>query len=186
MRYLLNSYRLLVIISWLDTVAVFVIADTYRANFTGCPSDPQRHKKKAVTFGVIAPNNIDHEQSLFRILPAVNLAVDKVNKMNLLPGWTLDVKYGDSQCSSTHGPLIAMEFYFNKSAGLFSFMSNFKIHVFMRKSDWEWTQRCDVKSINLYSLERDEKSKLNVKIIGWWFIGTLSRCNLDVKLLILV
>lgn len=72
-----------------------------------------------VRLAVIAPVDHDHEQSLNRVLPAVQLAVRKVADpvTGYLPGWDILVDHRDSRCSSTFGPLAAFEFYINRSAG---------------------------------------------------------------------
>lgn len=70
-----------------------------------------------VKFAVIAPVG-NHEQSLTKILPVVELAVRTVSGPNgTLPGWTIVVQHRDSRCSSTDGPLAAFEFYTNHTAG---------------------------------------------------------------------
>lgn len=71
-----------------------------------------------VRLAVIAPSDPHHEQALPRVLPAVSLAVRAVvSSKGPLPGWTIKVDHRDSQCSSTHGPLAAFEFYINRTAG---------------------------------------------------------------------
>ncbi|XP_063236089.1 atrial natriuretic peptide receptor 1-like [Bacillus rossius redtenbacheri] len=74
-----------------------------------------------VRLAVIAPEDPSHEQSLYRVLPAVELAVHKVTDPahGTLPGWDIRVDHRDSNCSSTYGPLAAFEFYNNKSANAF-------------------------------------------------------------------
>ncbi|KAJ8897717.1 hypothetical protein PR048_003067 [Dryococelus australis] len=71
-----------------------------------------------VRLAVIAPEDPSHEQSLYRVLPAVELAVHKVTDPvhGTLPNWDIRVDHRDSKCSSTYGPLAAFEFYNNKSA----------------------------------------------------------------------
>jgi hypothetical protein len=73
-----------------------------------------------VRLAVIAPADPEHEQSLYRVLPAVQLAVRKVSDpiTGTLPGWDIRVDHRDSRCSSTFGPLAAFEFYINRSAGI--------------------------------------------------------------------
>ncbi|XP_046625921.1 atrial natriuretic peptide receptor 1 isoform X2 [Neodiprion virginianus] len=73
-----------------------------------------------VKLAVIAPQDSHHEQALPRVLPAVQLAVKFVKSpKGPLPGWTINVEYRDSQCSSTFGPLAAFDFYINKTADAF-------------------------------------------------------------------
>lgn len=80
---------------------------------------PPVEGRGVVRLAVIAPADRDHEQSLFRVLPAVQLAVRKVADpiTGTLPGWDIRVDHRDSRCSSTFGPLAAFDFYINRSAG---------------------------------------------------------------------
>lgn len=75
--------------------------------------------RRVVRLAVIAPADRDHEQTLYLVLPAVELAVRKVSDPSTgsLPGWDIRVDHRDSRCSSTFGPLAAFEFYINRSAG---------------------------------------------------------------------
>lgn len=77
-------------------------------------------RRGVVRLAVIAPADHEHEQSLYRVLPAVQLAVRKVSDpvTGYLPGWDILVDHRDSRCSSTYGPLAAFEFYINRSAGI--------------------------------------------------------------------
>lgn len=72
-----------------------------------------------VQLAVIAPSDPNHEQALSKILPSIYLAVRSVShpENGILPGWDIRVDYRDSNCSSTLGPLAAVEFYINKSVG---------------------------------------------------------------------
>ncbi|KAK7862409.1 hypothetical protein R5R35_008097 [Gryllus longicercus] len=72
---------------------------------------------RVVRLAVIAPDDPRHEQSLRRVLPAVDLAVRDVMSSGILPGWDMKVQWRDSNCSSTHGPLAAFDFYNTSSAG---------------------------------------------------------------------
>lgn len=85
-----------------------------------CPVEGNNGTGRGVVrLAVIAPADREHEQSLYRVLPAVQLAVRKVSDplTGYLPGWDIRVEHRDSQCSSTFGPLAAFEFYINRSAG---------------------------------------------------------------------
>ncbi|XP_034940599.1 atrial natriuretic peptide receptor 1-like isoform X1 [Chelonus insularis] len=76
--------------------------------------------RRIVKFGVIAPADSHHEQSLPRILPAVELAVKAVSSpKGPLPGWNIFISYRDSKCSSTYGSLAAFDFYINRTADAF-------------------------------------------------------------------
>jgi hypothetical protein len=76
--------------------------------------------RRVVRLALIAPADSEHEQSLYRVLPAVQLAVRKVSDpmTGTLPGWEILVDHRYSRCSSTFGPLAAFEFYINRSAGI--------------------------------------------------------------------
>lgn len=83
------------------------------------PAEGDNATARVVRLAVIAPADLEHEQSLYRVLPAVQLAVRRVADpvTGSLPGWDILVEHRDSQCSSTFGPLAAFEFYINRSAG---------------------------------------------------------------------
>ncbi|KAK6639372.1 hypothetical protein RUM43_007645 [Polyplax serrata] len=74
---------------------------------------------RIVRLAVIAPSDPNHEQALPKILPSIYLAVRAVShpETGILPGWDIQVRYRDSNCSSTVGPLAAVEFYINRSVG---------------------------------------------------------------------
>ncbi|CAL1673800.1 unnamed protein product [Lasius platythorax] len=80
----------------------------------------KQFEDKAIKLAVIAPSDPHHEQSLPRVLPAVELAVEYViSPRGPLPGWSIGVDHRDSRCSSTYGPLAAFEFYINQTADAF-------------------------------------------------------------------
>ena len=51
----------------------------------------------------------------------ISYAVESINenRRNILPKHSFQVTYGDSQCSDTYGPLVAIDMYLNKSAHVF-------------------------------------------------------------------
>lgn len=63
---------------------------------------------------VVADKNI----VLKAILPVVELAVDKV-KSEILPNYELQIHPRDTQCSSTYGPLAALELWSQKKVDVF-------------------------------------------------------------------
>ena len=87
--------------------------------------------RRVVRLAVIAPAEREHEQALYRVLPAVELAVRKVSDpaTGSLPGWDIRVDHRDSRCSSTYGPLAAFEFYINRSAGIASGLWRRRAHI---------------------------------------------------------
>lgn len=75
-------------------------------------------KEKTVKLGVLLPFDPNHVFSLVKVLPILEMAVPAVTKPDgPLPGWKILVDHRDTECSSTHGPLAAFEFYVNGSAG---------------------------------------------------------------------
>lgn len=75
-------------------------------------------KEKTVKLGVLLPADPSHVFSLVKVLPILEMAVPAVTKPDgPLPGWKILVDYRDTECSSSHGPLAAFEFYVNGSAG---------------------------------------------------------------------
>ncbi|XP_046686862.1 atrial natriuretic peptide receptor 1 isoform X1 [Homalodisca vitripennis] len=67
-----------------------------------------------VRFAVIAPNDTSaNEQTLQQILPPVRLAVKAVSDpvTGMLPGWKIHLLHRNSNCSSTTGPLAAVELH---------------------------------------------------------------------------
>ncbi|CAB0033005.1 unnamed protein product, partial [Trichogramma brassicae] len=81
----------------------------------------QHHQERGVVkLAVIAPADPHHEQSLYRVLPAVHMAVRAISSdRGPLAGWDIKLLHRDSQCSSTYGPLAAFDFYINRTADAF-------------------------------------------------------------------
>jgi hypothetical protein len=100
-------------------VTTLVVAVLVVAVLVSPPVEGRNATGRVVRLAVIAPADRDHEQSLYRVLPAVQLAVRKVSDpiTGTLPGWEIRVDHRDSRCSSTYGPLAAFDFYINRSAG---------------------------------------------------------------------
>lgn len=72
-----------------------------------------------ITLGIILPESPEHPWSLKRVLPAIEYAVENVEKRELLPGATLVPLTKDSECSEVMGPLAAVDFYVNDSVKVF-------------------------------------------------------------------
>lgn len=98
---------------WIAVLLVFGIIDLTAAR------QPDLILKK-LRLAVIAPADEQHEQSLSKILPSIELATKRVSHPveGTLPGWDIEIQQRDSNCSSTTGPLAAFDFYLNNSAGL--------------------------------------------------------------------
>lgn len=81
---------------------------------------PGRAKDRVIDVAVITPCNASHQYSKVKVMPVVMLAVRHVEETGLhgpLENYTIKVRHRDSQTSSTHGPLAAVDLYFNNSAG---------------------------------------------------------------------
>lgn len=85
-------------------------------------------KDKLVRLAVISPEDPMNEFSLRKILPMIELASNHVTdpQNGYLPGWSIEVDYRDSNCSSIEGPLAAFEFYINDKAGGLMFLFYFR------------------------------------------------------------
>lgn len=77
----------------------------------------KRNSRKELQIAVLAPEDPTYQYSLQRILPPISMAVTSKRIAGLLPGWKIEVRHRDTQCSSTYGPLAAFDFYINKTAG---------------------------------------------------------------------
>jgi len=97
---------------------------------TSFPSDPRPvgrpprfvPQTKVIRLAVLAPNDPEHQFSLFKILPAIHLAARTIerssNSSGPLSGWRIQIVNRDSKCSSIYGPLEAIDLYNSKSIGL--------------------------------------------------------------------
>jgi hypothetical protein len=98
---------------------------------TSFPSDPHPvgrpprfvPQAKVIRLAVLAPNDPEHQFSLFKILPAIHLAARTIersssgNSSGPLSGWRIQIVNRDSKCSSIYGPLEAIDLYNSKSIG---------------------------------------------------------------------
>ena len=76
--------------------------------------------KKIVKIGVILPADSVYPWSLPRTIPAIQYAIDTVERdPNLLPGYKIQLNTNDSKCSDTYGPLAAMHMEVYKRAHVF-------------------------------------------------------------------
>ncbi|KAK3873663.1 hypothetical protein Pcinc_021350 [Petrolisthes cinctipes] len=86
---------------------------------------PGRANDRVIDVAVITPCNASHQYSKVKVMPVVMLAVRHVEETGLhgpLQNYTIKVRHRDSQTSSTHGPLAAVDLYFNNSAGMLVLM----------------------------------------------------------------
>ncbi|EFX72574.1 hypothetical protein DAPPUDRAFT_201000 [Daphnia pulex] len=100
---------------------------------TSFPSDPHPvgrpprfvPQAKVIRLAVLAPNDPEHQFSLFKILPAIHLAARTIersssgNSSGPLSGWRIQIVNRDSKCSSIYGPLEAIDLYNSKSIDVF-------------------------------------------------------------------
>lgn len=82
---------------------------------------------KVIRLAVLAPNDPEHQFSLYKILPAIHLAARTIersssgNSSGPLSGWRIQIVNRDSKCSSIYGPLEAIDLYNSKSIGTILF-----------------------------------------------------------------
>lgn len=80
----------------------------------------QKDFDKLVKLGVILPKWTKYPWIMEKTAPAIEYAVDSVkNRTDLLPGFDFSITYGDSQCSETYGPLVAIDMYLKNQAHVF-------------------------------------------------------------------
>lgn len=69
-------------------------------------------EKKSVLYLVVLLANDDARlPSLNKVRPAIKLAADRIAETQLLPGYSLQLSFRDSSCSSVHAPYAAVEAY---------------------------------------------------------------------------
>lgn len=75
-------------------------------------------EKKELFFGVLLPSNMRDHGGSPGVLPAMELAVNKITAPGgILEGWHITMEYRDTQCSSVYGPLAAFELYTKQKPG---------------------------------------------------------------------
>lgn len=75
-------------------------------------------EKRELFFGLLLPSNMPDRGGSPAVLPAMELAVDKVRAPGgILEGWDITMEYRDTQCSSVYGPLAAFELYTKQKPG---------------------------------------------------------------------
>ena len=76
--------------------------------------------EKTIDIAVLVPTTESPQYQMKRVMPAVELGVNHLRKTGLrgpLEGWKVSVLHRDTHCSSTHGPLAAVDLHFNQTAG---------------------------------------------------------------------
>ncbi len=73
--------------------------------------------KHTMTIGVILPFEQKYPWAMSKTLPAIQYAVDTQNNKSDSIKFVINV--GDSECSDTVGPLVAIEWYLKKAANVF-------------------------------------------------------------------
>ncbi len=76
-------------------------------------------EKQKVRIAAILPSDNSRMFSISKSSPGIQIGIEKVKKLNILPNHDLSVKYADSKCSVKEGPLAAFNFYVNKEADIF-------------------------------------------------------------------
>lgn len=78
-------------------------------------------EKRELFFGLLLPSNMPDRGGGPAVLPAMELAVNKVTTPGgILGGWDITMEYRDTQCSSVYGPLAAFELYTKQKPGFYS------------------------------------------------------------------
>lgn len=71
-------------------------------------------------FGVLLPSNLPDRRGSKVVLPAIELALGKVQAPGgLLEGFNITMDYRDTMCSSVYGPLAAFELYTKRKPDAF-------------------------------------------------------------------
>ena len=76
-------------------------------------------ERQKVRIAAILPNDNSRMFSITKSSPAIQIGIERVQKLNILPNHDLSVKYADSKCSVKEGPLAAFNFYVDKEADIF-------------------------------------------------------------------
>ena len=75
---------------------------------------------KVVNIGVILPKEGPYPFAMNKTVPAIQYAIDSIENMtDILKGYKFNLMYGDSECSETMGPLMAINMYYKNSVHLF-------------------------------------------------------------------
>ena len=85
-------------------------------------SGKENTTKEKVHLLVLLPSDKTRAFNIHRVLPAITLAIDKVQKKGLLPGHNLTTEYGDSRCHIALAMNEAIKFYIKGQSVLFYFL----------------------------------------------------------------
>ncbi|VDI30767.1 atrial natriuretic peptide clearance receptor [Mytilus galloprovincialis] len=72
-----------------------------------------------VKLGILLPSNSKFPFSIVKVVPAIDLALEHVNRSGLLPNHILIKNVRDSNCSETIGPLEAIDLYVKREVNVF-------------------------------------------------------------------
>ncbi|XP_052084285.1 atrial natriuretic peptide receptor 1-like isoform X5 [Mytilus californianus] len=72
-----------------------------------------------VKLGILLPSNSRYPFSIVKVVPAIDLALEHVNRSGLLPNHVLIKNVRDSNCSETIGPLEAIDLYVKREVNVF-------------------------------------------------------------------
>lgn len=75
--------------------------------------------QETVKIGVILPFHGPFPWAIAKTHPALQLAVDRIEREEILPGKRIELIIRDSVCSQTYGPLMGIELYVAKAAHVF-------------------------------------------------------------------
>ncbi|XP_071139406.1 atrial natriuretic peptide receptor 1-like isoform X5 [Mytilus edulis] len=74
---------------------------------------------KPVKLGILLPSDDLYPFSVDKVMPAIDLAIEEVNRTHLLPNHVLIKNFRDSKCSATIGPLEAIDLYVKGEVNVF-------------------------------------------------------------------
>lgn len=72
-----------------------------------------------VKLGILLPSDDLYPFSVNKVMPAIDLAIEEVNRTHLLPNHVLIKNVRDSKCSATIGPLEAIDLYVKGEVNVF-------------------------------------------------------------------
>lgn len=75
---------------------------------------------QTIKIAAIISNNDSYMFCLRRVRPAIEIAIDKVRQLQILPDWVhLVVNYSDSHCNPKDAPVAAFNYYMERSVDVF-------------------------------------------------------------------
>ncbi|BFZ09027.1 hypothetical protein BsWGS_12066 [Bradybaena similaris] len=84
------------------------------------PTLSVHEQKSPVMFAVLLPDDNIRPFSMRKVLPAIQIAVEKVRSPSgLLPGFEIEINYADSKCSGADAMNEAINFYVRNKSHLF-------------------------------------------------------------------